>query len=91
MRRDRLEDAERLARSALALGPEPSVPQFADARFVLAGILARHRCERGGAGARRALSARYEAKGIVPLMERARALIAALPPAGELRGLAVPR
>ena len=82
MRRDRLEDAERLARSALALGAEPSVPQFADARFVLAGILARQ----GANGAAREHAERclrrYEAKGIVPLMERARALIAALPPAG---------
>lgn len=80
MRRDRLEDAERLARSALALGPEPSVPQFADPRFTLAQILA-GRAENGAAReqAERCLQ-RYEAKGIVPLMEQARALIATLPP-----------
>ncbi len=80
-RRGLLEDAERLARSALAIGREPSVPQFADPRFTLAQILART----GANGAAREQAERclrrYEAKGIVPLMERVRALIATLPPA----------
>ena len=80
-RRDRLDEAERLARSALAIGAEPSVPQFADARFTLAQILAR----KGANGAAREEAERclrrYEAKGIVPLVERARALIATLAPA----------
>jgi tetratricopeptide (TPR) repeat protein len=78
-RRGNLHDAERLARSALELGSERPVPQFADPRFTLAQILARMgRNEEARQVAEQSMQ-RYETKGIVPLVEKARALLATLP------------
>ena len=78
-RRGLLGDAERLARSALERGGESPVPGFADPRFTLAEILARAgRTEEARHAAQQSLR-RYEAKGIVPLMEKARALLAEIP------------
>jgi tetratricopeptide (TPR) repeat protein len=78
-RRGNLEDAERLARSALELGSEQPVPEFADPRFTLAQTLARMgRNEEARQEAEQSMRL-YAAKGIVPLMERARALLATLP------------
>jgi class 3 adenylate cyclase/tetratricopeptide (TPR) repeat protein len=77
-RRGNLHDAERLARSALELGSERPV-HSADPRFTLAQILARMgRSEEARQVAEQSMQ-RYEAKGIVPLMENARALLATLP------------
>lgn len=78
-RRGHLDDAERLARSALELGSEQPVPEFADARFTLAQILVRTGRNEEARQAAEACMRRYEAKGIVPLMERARALLATIP------------
>jgi hypothetical protein len=70
-----LDDAERLARSALETDGESYVP-FADPRFTLAEILVRAgRAEEARREAERCLR-RYEAKGIVPLERRAHALLA---------------
>jgi hypothetical protein len=78
-RRGLLDDAEKLARSALEGGGESPVPGFADPRFTLAEILARAgRTEEAREAAEQSLR-RYGAKGIVPLMEKARALLAAIP------------
>jgi tetratricopeptide (TPR) repeat protein len=78
-RRGLLGDAEELARSALEEGSEPHVPNFTDARFTLAEILAQAgRTEEARQAAEQCL-ARYEAKGIVPLIEKAQALLAELP------------
>jgi len=78
-RRGLLADAERLARSALARGGELPVPAFADPRFTLAEIFARAgRTEEARHAAAQSLR-RYQAKGIVPLMEKARALLAEIP------------
>jgi tetratricopeptide (TPR) repeat protein len=78
-RRGLLGDAERLARSALALGGDAPVPGFADPRFTLAEILARAgRTEEARHAVEQSLQ-RYQAKGIVPLMEKARALLAQVP------------
>jgi tetratricopeptide (TPR) repeat protein len=78
-RRGLLDDAEELARSALEQGGESPVPNFADPRFTLAEILARAgRNEEARQAAEHALR-RYQAKGIVPLMEKARALLAEIP------------
>ncbi len=82
-RRGYLDDAERLARSALELGSEHPVPEFADPRFTLAQILARMgRNAEARKMAEQSLQ-RYEAKGIVPLMERARVLLATLSAEGS--------
>ena len=77
-RRGNLEAAERLARSALEPGDERHVPQFADPRFTLAQILARMGREAEAREAAEQSLQRYEAKGIVPLMARARALLTTL-------------
>jgi class 3 adenylate cyclase/tetratricopeptide (TPR) repeat protein len=78
-RRGLLDDAERLAQSALDHGGESPVPNFGDPRFMLAQILARTgRTEEARQAAEQSLR-RYEAKGIVPLMEKARALLAEIP------------
>jgi class 3 adenylate cyclase/tetratricopeptide (TPR) repeat protein len=78
-RRGLLDDAERLARSALERGGESPVPGFADPRFTLAEILARAgRTEEARQAAEQSLR-RYQAKGIVPLTEKARALLAQIP------------
>ena len=77
-RRGNLEAAERLARSALEPGDERHVPQFADPRFTLAQILARMGRDEEARQAAEQSMRRYEAKGIVPLMARARALLATL-------------
>jgi class 3 adenylate cyclase/tetratricopeptide (TPR) repeat protein len=81
-RRGNLEDAERLARSALELGEDRHVPQFADPRFTLAQILARMGRNEEARQETEQCMRLYEAKGIVPLMERARALLATLPVEG---------
>ncbi len=74
-RRGLLDDAEKLARSALERGGESSVP-FADPRFTLAEILVRAgRVEEARREAESCLR-RYEAKAIVPLERRAHALLA---------------
>jgi tetratricopeptide (TPR) repeat protein len=73
-----LSEAEAIVRAALAEGSEPPVPSFTDARFALAEILAQAgRHEEARQAAEQCL-ARYEAKGIVPLVEKARALLADL-------------
>ena len=78
-RRGLLGDAEKLARSALEQGSESPVPNFTDPRFTLAEILARAgRTEEARQAAEQSLR-RYQAKGIVPLMEKARALLAEIP------------
>jgi class 3 adenylate cyclase/tetratricopeptide (TPR) repeat protein len=78
-RRGLLDDAERLARSALERGDESPVPLFADPRFTLAEILARAgRADEAREEAEACLR-RYEAKGIVPLMDKVRTLLAELP------------
>jgi tetratricopeptide (TPR) repeat protein len=78
-RRGLLDDAERLARSALDQGSESPVPNFTDPRFTLAEILARGgRSEEARQAAEQSLR-RYQAKGIVPLVEKARAFLAELP------------
>jgi ATP/maltotriose-dependent transcriptional regulator MalT len=74
-----LDDAERCARSALAAGDEPVVPVFADPRFTLAEILARTGRAHEARQEIEACVRRYETKGIVPLLEKARALLATLP------------
>jgi tetratricopeptide (TPR) repeat protein len=77
-----LDDAERLARSALETDGESSVPLFADPRFTLAEILVRAgRVEEARREAERCLR-RYEAKGIVPLERRAHALLAEIARSG---------
>jgi tetratricopeptide (TPR) repeat protein len=80
-RRGCLDDAERLARSALEPGNEQPVPEFSDARFTLARILARTGRNDEARQEAEASMRRYEAKGIVPLMEQARALLATIPEA----------
>jgi tetratricopeptide (TPR) repeat protein len=78
-RRGHLDDAQRLARSALEQGDEPPVPIFADPRFTLAQILARMgRTDEARTEAEACLR-RYQAKGIVPLMEKAQALLSEIP------------
>src|SRR3989442_1354375 len=78
-RRGRLGDAERLARSAIEQGGESPVPNFTDPHFALAEILARAgRTDEARTEAEVCLR-RYQAKGIVPLMEKARALLATIP------------
>ncbi len=78
-RRGLLDEAEELARSALARGDEQPVPFGADPRFTLAEILARAgRTEEARKEAEACLR-RFEAKGIVPLVEKTRALLAELP------------
>jgi class 3 adenylate cyclase/tetratricopeptide (TPR) repeat protein len=73
-----LGEAEKLVRSALEEGSESPVPNFTDPRFTLAEILARAgRTEEARKAAEEALR-RYEAKGIVPRMEKAQALLAEL-------------
>jgi tetratricopeptide (TPR) repeat protein len=74
-----LDEAEKLVRSALDEGGEVPVPNFTDPRFTLAEILARTgRTDEARQAAEESLR-RYETKGIVPLMEKARALLAELP------------
>ena len=75
-----LDEAENLVRSALDEGGEVPVPNFTDPRFTLAEILAQAgRTEEAREAAEHCLK-RYEAKGIAPLVEKARALLAELPP-----------
>jgi tetratricopeptide (TPR) repeat protein len=79
-----LDDAERLVRSALDQGAESPVPNSTDSRFTLAEILAlAGRTEEAREAAEQCLR-RYEAKGIVPLMEKARALLAELQASDEM-------
>ena len=74
-RRGFLEDAEALARSAVARGDESPVPLFFDAHLTLAEVLAaRGQTEEARQVAEHCLR-RYEAKGIVPLTGVARALL----------------
>ncbi len=78
-RRGFLADAEELARSALGRGGESPVPGFVDPRFTLAEILARAgRAQEARQAAEQCLR-RYQAKGIVPLVEKAQALLAGIP------------
>jgi hypothetical protein len=78
-RRGLLDDAERLARSALEQGDESAVPLFADPRLTLAEVLARAgRADEAREEAEACLR-RYEVKGIVPLIDKVRALLAELP------------
>jgi tetratricopeptide (TPR) repeat protein len=75
-RRGLLDEAERLVRSALEAGSESPTPVKADPRFTLAEILARTgRIEEARQATEQSLRA-YEAKGIVPLVEKARTLLA---------------
>jgi class 3 adenylate cyclase/tetratricopeptide (TPR) repeat protein len=78
-RRGLLDDAERLARSSLEQEGESPVPVFVDARFTLAEILARAGRTKEARQAVEECLRRYEAKGIVPLIEKARALLAQIP------------
>ena len=74
-RRGHLDAAIQLARAALDRGPETSVP-FADARFTLAQILTlAGRSDEAAQAAEQCLE-RYEAKGIVPLIQKTNALLA---------------
>ena len=74
-----LEEAEKLARTALEQDVESPVPLFSDAGFTLAEILARAgRNEEARQAAEHSLR-RYQAKGIVPLIEKARVLLAEIP------------
>ena len=76
-RRGFLDDAERLARSALERSNE--TPQWADARLTLAEILARAgRTQEARQAAEQSLQYAL-AKGIVRLTENARALLAQIP------------
>lgn len=78
-RRGLLDEAERLARSALERRGESPVPLFADPRFTLAEILASAgRTDEARTEANACLR-RYQAKGIVPLTEKALALLAEIP------------
>ena len=74
-RRGLLQEAIDVARSALEGGAELPVPSFADARFTLAEILHRAGREEEAAEAAARCLERYEAKGIVPLVEKAKALL----------------
>ena len=74
-RRGQLDEAERLARAALDGGEEYPVPQFQDPRFTLAEILGRAGRSREAREHAEVCLRRYEAKGIAPLIEKARALI----------------
>ena len=80
-KRGNMDEAERLARSALAaLGSEPPVPEFSDPRFTLAQILARTGRDDEARREAEISLRRYQAKGIVPLVERAKGLLASIPP-----------
>ena len=76
-----LDEAEKLARTALERGGErgsgaPHVPLFADPCFTLAEILAlAGRTEEARQFAEQSLR-RYQAKGIVPLANKARIFLA---------------
>ncbi|HUK94853.1 MAG TPA: adenylate/guanylate cyclase domain-containing protein [Gaiellaceae bacterium] len=77
--RGRLGEAESLARAALAQGDERHVPLFEDPRFTLAEILA-HSGKSGEARDQAgACLRRFQAKGIVPMIESVEALLAELP------------
>jgi hypothetical protein len=79
LHRGLLGDAETLARAALEQGGEIPVPISADPRFTLAEILASSgRNDEARYEAEQCLR-RYEVKGIVPLTEKARALLADIP------------
>jgi class 3 adenylate cyclase/tetratricopeptide (TPR) repeat protein len=81
-----LGDAEKLARAALEQGGESPVPNFTDPRFTLAEILARAgRTEEARQAAEQCLQ-RYQAKGIVPLITKARALLAVISASESLPG-----
>jgi class 3 adenylate cyclase/tetratricopeptide (TPR) repeat protein len=75
-RRGLLQEAIEVARSALDGGAELPVPSFSDARFTLAEILHRAGREEEAAEAAARCLERYEAKGIVPLVQKAKALLA---------------
>ena len=62
-----------MARSALDRGAELPVPSFLDARFTLAEVLHRAGREEEAAEAATRCLERYEAKGIVPLVQKAEA------------------
>jgi class 3 adenylate cyclase/tetratricopeptide (TPR) repeat protein len=84
-RRGHLDKAENLARTALAEAYEAPVPLTIDPRFVLAEILLQQgRTAEAGAEAEACLL-RYNAKGIVPLAEQARALLAEIETAERQR------
>jgi tetratricopeptide (TPR) repeat protein len=73
-----LDEAIELAQSALDSGAELPVPTFADARFTLAEIFSlAGRNEEAAQAAEQCLE-RYEAKGIVPLIRKTKALLAEL-------------
>ena len=75
-RRGRLGEAEELTRASLALGGEMPVPLTVDARFTLAEILlSAGRIVEAETEAEACLL-RYDAKGIVPLIENAHSLLA---------------
>jgi tetratricopeptide (TPR) repeat protein len=77
--RGRLDVAEELVCSAIARGPDSPVPFGNDAHLTLAEILVRAgRAQEAREAAEQALE-RFAAKGIVPLVERASALLGALP------------
>jgi class 3 adenylate cyclase/tetratricopeptide (TPR) repeat protein len=78
-RRGSLEEAIELTRAALGRGAELPVPAFADARFTLAELLDRAGRHGEAAEAAERCLRRYEAKGIIPLIERTRAFLAGLP------------
>ena len=75
-RRGRVQEAIDVARSALDRGAELPVPSFSDARFTLAEVLHRAGREEEAAEAATRCLERYEAKGIVPLVQKAKALLA---------------
>ena len=75
-RRGRVQEAIDVARSALDRGAELPVPSFSDARFTLAEVLHRAGREEEAAEAATRCLERYEAKGIVPLVQKAKLLLA---------------
>ncbi len=82
-RRGHLDEAEALVRSAIARGTESPVPLFSDAYLTLAEILASNgQAEEARQTAEQCLR-RYEAKGIVPLIATARALLAEIIPVSD--------
>jgi class 3 adenylate cyclase/tetratricopeptide (TPR) repeat protein len=81
-RRGHLDKAEELVRRCLALDGDTPVPLVLDPRFTLAEILLQAGRVAEAETEAEACLARYEAKGIVPLAQNARVLLAEIHTAG---------
>jgi tetratricopeptide (TPR) repeat protein len=78
-RRGQLGEAEAVIRSALELQPQSLISYGTDAHLALAEVLARDgRPDEARIAGEDALR-RFEAKGVIPLVSRARALLESLP------------